>query len=77
MLASGGSYEDGTLRLWDVHTGEVLNVLFSNENGVEAVAFSPDGRTVFREVGILRFVCGMCTPANSFTHLLGMRVNAP
>ena len=47
VFASGGSYEDNTLRLWDVRTGDLLHVISFDEDGVETVAFSPDGRSVF------------------------------
>lgn len=36
---------DGTVRLWDVATGQELCKLHGHEKGVMCVAFSPDGRT--------------------------------
>jgi eukaryotic-like serine/threonine-protein kinase len=39
------SYE-GTVQLWDVSTGKLLETLKGHSGGVSAVAFSPDGRTL-------------------------------
>jgi WD40 repeat protein len=41
-LASAGN--DGTARLWDVKTGKLLATLTVQEETVESVAFSPDGK---------------------------------
>lgn len=41
LLASAG--EDGTLRLWDMETGDNIRIIRANQ-AVGAVAFSPDGR---------------------------------
>src|SRR5262249_59470669 len=38
----GGSFWDGTVRLWDLVSGDVLRTL-PHPNGAYAVAFSPDG----------------------------------
>ena len=35
--------DDGTLRLWEVSSGNELHVLQGHEGGVSSVAFSPDG----------------------------------
>jgi WD40 repeat protein len=35
--------DDGTVRMWDAHTGRQLAVLEGHMNWVESVAFSPDG----------------------------------
>jgi WD40 repeat protein len=35
--------EDHTVRLWDVHTGAVLQVMTGHDNMVHSVAYSPDG----------------------------------
>jgi len=40
-LASASA--DGTVRLWDVATGEQLTVLEEHDEGILSVAFSPDG----------------------------------
>ena len=40
-----GSY-DTTARLWDAHTGEILQVLEGHTDVITSVAFSPDGRYV-------------------------------
>src|SRR5581483_2895679 len=50
-LASGGGFEDGTVRLWDVRAGELRQILtLASPVGVhllaKSVAFSPDGRAV-------------------------------
>ena len=44
MLASSGSYPDGTLRWWDVGTGTLLKT-FALPEDYGSVALSPDGRT--------------------------------
>jgi WD40 repeat protein len=36
--------EDRTLRLWDLNSGQCLNVLSGHHHAVNAVAISPDGR---------------------------------
>jgi WD40 repeat protein/tetratricopeptide (TPR) repeat protein len=41
-LASNG----GTVQLWDVSTGKLLETLKGHSSGVAAVVFSPDGRTL-------------------------------
>ena len=41
FLASG--YEDKTIRLWNLATGEVLSTLTGHSQGIKSVAFSPDG----------------------------------
>jgi WD40 repeat protein len=42
QLASGS--ESGTVRLWDVRTGEQVWSLEGYASGVKSVAFSPDGQ---------------------------------
>ena len=42
-LASGAYSSDGTVRLWDVETGDALRVLAGHDR-VYSVGFSPDGR---------------------------------
>ena len=37
---------DGTVRVWDAATGEVIQTLEGHDGSVLAVAFSPDGRTI-------------------------------
>jgi WD40 repeat protein len=41
VLAAG--YQDGTVRLWDMDTGEQLTVLEGHTDRVVSLAFSPDG----------------------------------
>ena len=41
-LASSG--EDRTIRIWDLHTGELRNTLTAHRDLTQTVAFSPDGR---------------------------------
>ena len=45
-LASGGGWEDGTIRLWDAVTGEHKLTLTGHTEVVHSIAFSPDGRTL-------------------------------
>jgi len=44
LLATGGGFRDGCLRLWDVATTKELHELSGHGGGVSAVAFSPDGK---------------------------------
>ena len=44
MLVSGS--EDNTIKLWDLHAGELLSTLEGHEAGVKSVAMSPDGQTL-------------------------------
>ena len=37
---------EGTVQLWDVATGNILETLKGHSSAVQAVAFSPDGRTL-------------------------------
>ena len=51
MIASGGDFRDNTLRVWDAHTGRLQQTLkghvrSSDLNGVNSVAFSPNGNTI-------------------------------
>jgi WD40 repeat protein len=41
-----GGRHDGTLRLWDVHTGALRWIFNGYEAGVRTVAFSPDGHYI-------------------------------
>ena len=45
-LASGGGWEDNTIRLWDAVTGEHKRTLTGHSWTVLSVAFSPDGKTL-------------------------------
>lgn len=44
VLASGESFTDSVVRLWDVETGLILNTLRGFANGVQKIAFSPNGQ---------------------------------
>lgn len=44
MIATGS--EDASVRLWDAETGRFLPTLHGHLWGIEAVAFSPDAKTV-------------------------------
>ncbi len=37
---------DGTIKIWEVQTGDLLRTLVGHEGQVESVAFSPDGETL-------------------------------
>ena len=41
-----GGCSDGTIRFWEVDTGEPLRTLKAHTSGVEIVAFHPNGRTL-------------------------------
>ena len=45
-LASGGYYNDNTVRLWDVETGINTHTLTGHESPVSRVSFSPYGNTL-------------------------------
>jgi WD40 repeat protein/Tfp pilus assembly protein PilF len=42
QLVTGGN--DGTIRLWDVETGNELQAIQAHQHGVRSLAISPDGR---------------------------------
>jgi WD40 repeat protein/nucleoside phosphorylase len=44
LLASG--HDDGSVRLWDVVTGEAIRGLGGHTSAIQSVAFSPDGQTL-------------------------------
>lgn len=46
ILATGGSYEDKIVRLWDIKTGTSLTRLSGHTGSVNSIAFSPDGQTL-------------------------------
>ena len=45
-LASGGGYEDATIRIWDTNKREHLRTLKGHRSRVTSVSFSPDGNTL-------------------------------
>ena len=45
-LASSGGYEDNSLYLWDVTTGELITNLKGHKDRVQSIVFSPDGNTI-------------------------------
>lgn len=44
LLASGGSFEDNLVRIWDAGNGELLRELVGHQAGVVKVLFSPDSQ---------------------------------
>ena len=56
------SSKDGTLRLWDAHTGAPLAVLQSGEGVVDDVAMSRDGKiaTLSKDEVVQVFECEVC-----------------
>ena len=46
MIASGGSRNDGTVRLWGARTGRLITTLTGYTNWGSNIAFSPDGTTL-------------------------------
>ncbi|HZE70162.1 MAG TPA: caspase family protein [Pyrinomonadaceae bacterium] len=44
MASSSGSRGDGTVKLWEVSTHRQLRTIAGHADGVNAIAFSPDGR---------------------------------
>ncbi len=46
MIASGGSRNDGTVRLWGAHTGRPITTLSGYTNWGSNIAFSPEGTTL-------------------------------
>jgi len=57
LLPTGGFSPTGggdqTVRLWNVATGEALAVLHGHNDGVTALAFSPDGKWLASAAGWL------------------------
>ena len=43
VLASGGSWNDATIRLWDLRTATATHALAGHKDGVTSVTYSPDG----------------------------------
>lgn len=41
-----GGYQDGKIRLWNIHTGQLNTTLAGHSGAVLYVAFSPDGQTL-------------------------------
>ena len=44
--SSGGPIEDHVVRIWDVHTGDMVGVLAGHTKPVTGVSFFPNGRSV-------------------------------
>jgi len=44
MLASSDTMEDASVKLWDPNSGKLLRTLKGHEDGINALAFSPDGK---------------------------------
>ena len=58
MLASGSGT---TIDLWNPETGQLLNSLCSQSQGVKSIAFSPDSQTL---------ACGNCSTSTSSGKLI-------
>ena len=43
-LATGGTWPEQTIRLWDVETGYLIAEFSGHKSNTESLAFSPDGR---------------------------------
>ena len=50
-LASGGGWNDATVRLWDVGTRELIGTLEGHTNEVRSVAFSPPDGALLASAG--------------------------
>ena len=37
---------DSTTKLWEVSTGKIITTLIGHKEGIDSVAFAPDGRTL-------------------------------
>ena len=65
--------EDGTVRLWDVVTGQQIGSPLNSKDGpVDSVAFSPDGKTLAIGVQTMtapRCGCGMWPPVGRSVRL--------
>jgi WD40 repeat protein/serine/threonine protein kinase len=46
LLASGSGYADGSVKLWQVPTGEPLGALVGHNAWIPGLAFAPDGQTL-------------------------------
>jgi WD40 repeat protein len=51
LLATGGTDDDSTVRLWEVATGQPLKVFRGHYGAAGPVAFAPDGRTLASGAG--------------------------
>ncbi len=45
-LASGGSWQDGRVRLWDIETGRRKAIFGGHANSIRTMAFRPDSSTI-------------------------------
>lgn len=78
-IASGGRFDDSTVRLWDVKTGKNIKTLKGHTNGVECVSFSPDGNTKSQPevrvgLGTAPFIYGTQIQAEISTHSQDIQV---
>ena len=68
---------DKTARLWDVASGEPLQVLQGHEEGVSGAQFSPDGKTILawsRDGTAQIWSCDVCRPIEEIAAELKRRV---
>ena len=52
-LASGN--RDGTISIWDVNSGKLLQKLEGNDDGISQVIFAPDGQTLISTGSTIKF----------------------
>lgn len=46
LIASSSEHMDRTIRIWDVRSGDCLNILTGHTSRIKSVTFSPDGKMI-------------------------------